>query len=270
METIITTCPVCHTEDVDEVSKKYLWGLITTKQLLCKKCLAKFTTQDTGLRLVSTNEQNSPVWISYGKQTLTVREWKTIEKGGMSDVKQREADIVDWFLGLQRGSIKSADLQKSKPYTPIILKTSEEVSFVIPNVTLKESRAVRVTSGGYAGPSIRVAKGVSFRLGRFGSTSESHQEIRDIDTGFLTLTNHRVVFSGGFKTISVLLEKIIQIDPFSDGVSLHKENREKTQYFLWKEPFINLDVSIAGRKYTEPLSGLVFQSVIQGLRRTSK
>jgi hypothetical protein len=38
-------------------------------------------------------------------------------------------------------------------------------------------------------PNLRVAKGVSFRLGGASARSESHDEIRVIDQGSLILTN---------------------------------------------------------------------------------
>lgn len=83
-----------------------------------------------------------------------------------------------------------------------------------------------------------MAKGVYFRMGRFGSTSESHQEIRDIDKGVLTITSERFIFSGGMKAINLDLRKVVQVDPFTDRMALHKEGREKTQYFLWNENIV--------------------------------
>ena len=57
------------------------------------------------------------------------------------------------------------------------------------NITLQEPRAVRQTHAAYGGPTIRVAKGVSFRLGGASARSESHEEIRAIDRGSLNFNN---------------------------------------------------------------------------------
>jgi hypothetical protein len=260
----LSKCPICHSAEIGEKTHKYIWGLLKFKSIVCDHCKAKFSRVDGGIKLSSVSDKEDAIWKDYGDQVLSLREWKTIEAGGMSDAKQGEVDRLDWLEKLSNGG-ESVKFIQVPP--PVILKKDEKAICVIPEVTLKESRAVRMTHGGYAGPSIRIAKGMSFRLGRFGSTSESHQQIRDIDKGILTLTNQRVVFSGGFKTISLSLDKVISIDPFSDGISLHKEGREKTQYFVWKTPLADVAYNIHGRPRTEPFSGIIFQFLVEDLRR---
>lgn len=113
--------------------------------------------------------------------------------------------------------------------------------------------------------------GVYFRMGRFGSTSESHQEIRDIDRGILTVTGERFIFSGNMKTINIDLRKILQVDPFTDGLALHKEGREKTQYFVWNENIGRMQLSEGDRKYVEPINGMIVKCVMEGaIRNYSK
>jgi len=226
---IIDTCPICHSSNISESATLYLFGLIKIQSVICNSCQAVFRIKNHNLKLVKVTEQKNPVWQEYQKQLLTPREWNTIGKGGMSDIKQHAADRVHWFGELRNGKINFTFIQAN---TPVILKNNEKVYCAISGVILKEPRAVRVTHGGYAGPTVRIAKGVSFHLGSFGSSSQSHQEIKTIDKGILTLTNQRLIFSGAMKTISISIDKIVQIDPFVDGISLHKEGREKTQYFF--------------------------------------
>lgn len=114
----------------------------------------------------------------------------------------------------------------------IVLKKDEKPQIVIPNVTLKEPRSVRTSTGMYGGPSFRVAKGVSFKVGGAESRSESHEEIRDVDIGTLTITNKRLVFTGQKKTINYNLNKIISVQHYSEGVGIQRENKQKTEYFL--------------------------------------
>ena len=47
---------------------------------------------------------------------------------------------------------------------PVILKKTEKAIVVLPNITFKEPRSVRTSVGGYGGPTIRIAKGISFIL----------------------------------------------------------------------------------------------------------
>lgn len=261
---VLEKCPLCHSVSITEHTKTYLGGLIKVRSVICASCEAIFRPKADKLKLIRVQDKSNHVWQEYRYQVLEPREWGAIEKGGMSDAKQYETDKSRWLSELRDGRVNITFVQAT---SPIILKQAEKIYCAIPNVTLKEPRAVRVTHGGYAGPSIWVAKGVSFRLGSFGSSSESHQEIKTIDRGILTLTDQRLIFSGGMKTISVLLDKVVQIDPYIDGISLHKEGREKTQYFLWQNSSSSLKITIGGRSYTEAFSGLIFQYLVEGLRK---
>lgn len=257
-------CVACHIGEMFPKNEKVFFGLFSRDGIICDKCGATFRKAEGGYKFVKTNDQNNGVWKEYGRQTLTAREWVNIGNGGMSDAKQRVADIERWLGKLSDGSIK---ISFKGVDTPVILKPGEDLLFALPAVGLKEPRAVRKSSGGYAGPSFRVAKGVYFRMGRFGSTSESHQEIRDIDKGILTITNERFVFSGNMKTINLDLRKIVQVDPFTDGLALHKEGREKTQYFVWNENVGRMQLSEGERSYTEPINGMILKCVMEGAIR---
>ncbi len=69
------------------------------------------------------------------------------------------------------------------------------------------SGAVAAFTGG---PTIRLARGLSFRLGASDSTgvseSESFDELRQIDQGTLILTTKRLAFLGSLRTNSSSLE----------------------------------------------------------------
>jgi hypothetical protein len=103
---------------------------------------------------------------------------------------------------------------------------------------------------------------MTWRLGRFKSKSESHEELRNIDTGTLTITNKRLVFSGAVKNISIELKKIVSIDPYEDGISLSKEGKERPAYFtnVDKQKII---AAIQGRSYEIPIDGLILKVLIQ-------
>jgi hypothetical protein len=261
-------CVACHVGEMSLKTEKVFFGLFSREGIMCDKCSATFRKNETGYKFVKVNDQSNKVWQEYSRQTLSPREWVNIGNGGMSDEKQRKADIEQWLEKLSAGAIK---ISFKGVDTPVIMKSGEELLFALPGVTLKEPRAVRKSSGGYAGPSFRVAKGVYFRMGRFGSTSESHQEIRDIDRGILTITNERFVFSGNMKTINLDLRKIVQVDPFTDGLALHKEGREKTQYFVWNENIGHMQLTEGSRSYSEPINGMIMKCVMEGaIRNFSK
>jgi len=136
----------------------------------------------------------------------------------------------------QLNSISEGDMslidQVPQNKISIILKRNEICYSVVEYLQFWEDRAVRKTSGGFGGFGFRVAKGVTFRVGKFGATGKTHMERKHIDTGTITLTNKRVVFVGARKNMDFALSKIISVEPFSNGFAISRSNKQKTEYFV--------------------------------------
>lgn len=145
----------------------------------------------------------------------------------------------------------------------IILKKDEKPIIAIPNVELSEPRSVRTSSGTYGGPTFRVAKGVSFRLGGGNSRSVSHEEIQKVDEGILTITNKRLVFSGRMKTLNYNLNKIISVTPYLNGIGVQRDNKQKMEYFLGTDE-IDINFKKDGEIHKTPFYGMLLNSVIMG------
>lgn len=146
---------------------------------------------------------------------------------------------------------------------PIILKRAEEAVLVLPNITFKEPRAVRTSVGGYAGPTIRIAKGISFRLGGGTSRSVSHDEIKTIDKGTLTITNKRLIFTESMKTLNYNLSKILSITDFKDGIGIQRDNKQKTEYFIDCDKTV-LNYKVNDQFKSTPFYGTLLKAVIMG------
>jgi hypothetical protein len=144
---------------------------------------------------------------------------------------------------------------------PVILKKTEKAIVVLPNITFKEPRAVRTSVGGYGGPTIRIAKGISFKLGGASSRSVSHDEIKAIDKGTLTITNKRLIFTGTMKTLNYNLSKIISINEFKDGIAIQRDNKQKIEYFTGSNETI-LNYKINGQLNSTPFYGVILKAVI--------
>lgn len=259
---LLKLCPLCNKDNFHLKEKKIL-GLIPLRSWTCGNCGAIFK-RGGALNTYKLNflaDQTSSTWYLYGNQTLTSREWQVIGNGGMSDVKQREVDMEQWMTNLKNGKV---NIQCISAPSTLILQKGETLLCVIPGITLKEPRSVRVSHGSYGGPSFRVAKGLYFHVGSFASTSQSHSEIKNIDTGVLMITNLRFAFSGKMKTVGVELQKIVSIDPFSDGIAVHRTGYQKTQYFTWRNNVATLNIVTSGRNYSELFNGLILQYLIEG------
>jgi hypothetical protein len=258
-------CPVCQSGQIEEVTHKSLFGLKTTENLQCANCGAIFSPDGDKYKLTAVKDKSNPVWQDYGNQSLTEQEWKSIASGGLSNAKQYEADMEQWLTALKDGKVS---IKMMYADSPVLLKRKEELQVVLPNMALWEPRSVRQSVGGYGGPSFRIAKGVSWRLGAFGARSESHEELKAIDQGRFTLTNKRLIFSGAKRTVDISLNKIISIEPYSDGIAVRTSGRQKTQYFVGIDPKrATATVTIDDRVYQEPFTGLMLQYLIEGLAK---
>lgn len=76
----------------------------------------------------------------------------------------------------------------------------------------------------YAGTtaSIKIMKGVHYRVGSIKPQRITSQELKHIDTGMLYITNKRLIFTGKIKNTTINLTKILSFTPYSDGVEISK------------------------------------------------
>ncbi|MGB2783430.1 MAG: hypothetical protein WBC45_05765 [Atribacterota bacterium] len=252
-------CPLCKTGKLWHIKKKVFLSLSNIDALKCLNCEAIFVKVGEKYKLFEAKDHYNTVWQEYKNKELKVTEWSRIADGGISDDVQRKEDKEYWLTQLKIGNVPISIQQEE---STIILKNKEKLYVALSNISLSEPRAVR--TGGYGGPSVRLAKGLSFRLGGF--KAESHEELRNIDQGTFTLTDKRIVFSGNKKTINVSLNKVISINPYSDGISITREGFSKTQYFGGL-PKANISFNVKDKTYVEQFSGLILMYLIEGLAR---
>ena len=119
---------------------------------------------------------------------------------------------------------------------PLGLDSDEQVVFALPGVHLLEARAIRRSRNSYGGPTIRLAKGLSLRLGAGVSQSESQDELRSIDDGTLVLTTKRLAFLGSLRTNNVRLDDIIGIRDYIDGIQVHRERKDRAETYILSQP----------------------------------
>lgn len=94
---------------------------------------------------------------------------------------------------------------------------------------LYEARAYRVYGGG--GTRIR-----GIYVG--GGASESHQRLKEIDSGSLVLTNQRLIFDGGLENRTLKLKDIVSVESWSDAIEVSSSRRQKSQVYSVENPII--------------------------------
>jgi hypothetical protein len=82
----------------------------------------------------------------------------------------------------------------------------------------------RTVRSGYSGTltSIRIAKGLSYRIGNYTPNCVTEDVLMMIDSGTVYVTNKRVIFDGGKKNTAIRHSAIIGITPYANGVGIEK------------------------------------------------
>lgn len=261
-----TLCPSCHSSALEKRRYPGFLGIGAQTYHKCGICGAVFVAKGTQYVLRRIDDVGNPVWQEYHDQALREDEWQRIAHGGMSDAKQHDCDIAAWMTALVEGRVP---LPRMRCGQDIMLHKGEEVCVSLDNIQLLEPRSVRTSYGGYTGPTIRIAKGLSWRVGAFASRSTSHEEIQTIDSGVLTLTTKRLVFLGSKRNATADLSKILAMEPYSDGICVVTSGRQRPQYFLGLGPQGTVSIVVSGRDYHEPLSGPILESMIVALVRNA-
>jgi hypothetical protein len=117
------------------------------------------------------------------------------------------------------------------PVPGVNLKVGETIQACVPNTTLMEPRAVRRYQAGSRGVSIRVMKGLSFRVGGYAGQSESHEELRSIDVGTLVLTNERLLFVGSKRTTNIRLADLVTVEAYADALRISRQGKAKPEFY---------------------------------------
>jgi hypothetical protein len=71
---------------------------------------------------------------------------------------------------------------------------------------------------------IKIAKGLSYRIGSIKPQRITSDEYKLIDSGTLYVTNKRLIFDGGLKNTNIPFSKILSIVPYSDAVGIEKDS----------------------------------------------
>jgi hypothetical protein len=109
----------------------------------------------------------------------------------------------------------------------LILQKGEVCHLSIPAQLLEERVINRQYVGGSQGVSIRLMKGVTYRIGQQRGHIQSQSGLIPISDGYFIITNKRLVFSGNKKSVVSLLDKLIDFQLYADALQFSVSNRQK-------------------------------------------
>ncbi|MBO8142687.1 MAG: hypothetical protein H0Z37_11030 [Firmicutes bacterium] len=116
---------------------------------------------------------------------------------------------------------------------PFNFQKTERLIWAFKDTKYYEDRKRRTYVGGSQGFSIRIAKGVYYRVGAFKGYPVEQKERVFVGSGLMAVTDRHIYFTGGGKSFRIRHDKVVTIEPFSDGVGLHRDAQTaRPQYFI--------------------------------------
>jgi hypothetical protein len=117
----------------------------------------------------------------------------------------------------------------------LVKQKNEVVHWVEPSSLAEEKVVRRRYEGGSQGVSLRIAKGVSYRVGGHRGHIVSETGIVPVSIGDLVITNQRIIFRGDGKSFAIKLDKILDIQIFTDMIQFSENNKPKPRMVMFKD-----------------------------------
>lgn len=116
---------------------------------------------------------------------------------------------------------------------PVNLQKNEKIVWAFDGTSLLEDKTRRQYVSGSRGVSVRIMKGVYYRVGAFKGHSIETTERVQVDSGWLIVTNKNIYFIGSRKSMRIPYKKIVSFDPYSDGIGIMRDSSNaKMQIFI--------------------------------------
>jgi hypothetical protein len=128
-------------------------------------------------------------------------------------------------------------------HVPLNLARDEKLIWVFQDATFFTMRSKTTYRGRSQGISIRLMKGVYYRVGDFKGEPIRVEYLSEEATGLLAVTNRAVYFYSPSKTFKIVAKKIIAVEAFSDGISITPDGANpKSRLFKIDDPWFASNV----------------------------
>lgn len=176
----------------------------------------------------------------------------SVAKDDKQITEEEEKDLkeIQKYLGLADHEIQSSkkelarlrllnEIQKGNLPTVSIInlvtQKDEVVYWSEPAILAEEKVIRRRYEGGSQGVSFRVMKGVSYRVGGHRGHIVSETDLVPVSDGELIATNRRIIFRGDGKAFAIKLDKILDIQIFTNGLQFSENNKSKPRMVKFKQ-----------------------------------
>jgi len=122
---------------------------------------------------------------------------------------------------------------------PSIMLKKGEAAYGSFAASLMKEQAVRQYRAGTSSVSVPLGAGVRYRVGGMrGRSVVVGTEMIAQDSGVLTVTNQRTVFTGQAKTLEFRHDRMVGLEQFTDGLRMNVSNRQAASLFRMQTPSI--------------------------------
>jgi hypothetical protein len=126
---------------------------------------------------------------------------------------------------------------------PINLGRDEKIIWIFKDTTYFTTRTRTRYEGGSQGVSIRIMKGVYYRVGAHKGQSVRTEYLSEEGNGILALTNKAIYFYTSPKLLKIPAKKIIGVEAYDDGITITRESTNpKPQIFKIDDPWFAANV----------------------------
>jgi hypothetical protein len=168
----------------------------------------------------------------------------------VTEEEEKELKEIQKYLGLADDEIQTSkkelarlrllnEIQKGNlptvPVTNLVTQKGETAYWAEPAILAEEKVIRRRYEGGSQGVSFRVMKGVSYRVGGHRGHIVSETGLVPVSDGELIVTNKRIIFRGDGKAFAIKLDKILDIQIFTNGLHFSENNKSKPRLVKFKE-----------------------------------
>jgi hypothetical protein len=147
------------------------------------------------------------------------------------DVSALWQEAPDLFLKY-RVALANAGRLTSISNAKILLTKDEVAHLEVGAGLLKE---IHHTRRRYSGVSFRIVRGVYYHIGESHPITTS--AIEEIDSGFLTVTSNRVVYTGNRQSVEIPYSKLLAVSVFTDAIEFNVANRKNAVSFRLSQDF---------------------------------
>ncbi|MCX7795876.1 MAG: hypothetical protein N2380_05085 [bacterium] len=137
-----------------------------------------------------------------------------------------------------------------KGVLPFNLLKNETPIWLFNDVKYYQLKTYRHYVGGSNGFSIRITKGVYYRMGDFRGYPVEETELTKVDEGVMCITDKHIYFGGRIKSFRISYDKIVSFTPYSDGIGIQRDSTNaRPEYFITNDGWFtyNLVVNLANR-----------------------